>query len=94
MRWFTKTFLKADFREDNTRISLQSNKIPTLFIQGSKDIVVKKDFFNDNYDKCASSKKKILVEGAGHAIALTYGGEPVIKQFITFLNTNGGSLDE
>ncbi len=94
VRWFTKKILKADFREDDTRISLQSNKIPTLFTQGSKDIVVKMDFFNDNYDKCASSKKKILVEGAGHAIALTFGGETVIKQFITFLNTNGGTLDE
>ena len=94
VRWFGKITLQVKFREDDTRISLQSNKIPTLFTQGSKDNVVIIDFFNDNYDKCASTKQKILVEGAGHAIALIYGGEPVIKQFITFLNTNGGTLDE
>ena len=94
VRWYGKKILKVDFRNDDTRISLASNKIPTLFTQGSKDNVVIIDFFNDNYDKCASTKEKILVEGAGHAITLTYGGEPVIKQFITFLNTNGGTLDE
>ena len=94
VRWFGKIILKVNFREDDTRISLASNKIPALFTQGSKDNVVIIDFFNDNYDKCASTKQKILVEGAGHAIALTYGGEPVIKQLITFLNTNGGTLDE
>ena len=94
VRWFGKIRLKVEFREDDTRRSLEHNKIPTLFIQGDKDNVVIIDFFNDNYDKCASTKQKILVEGAGHAIALTYGGEPVIKQFITFLNTNGGTLNE
>ena len=92
--WFTRLRLKVNFKEDDTRITLRDNKIPTLFIQGSKDNVVIIDFFNDNYDNCASTKKKILVEGAGHAIALTYGGEPVMKQFVTFLNTNGGTLDE
>ena len=94
VRWFGKVKLKVEFREDDTRKSLEQNKIPTLFIQGDKDNVVIIDFFNDNYDKCASTKERILVEGAGHAIALTYGGEPVIKQFITFLNTNGGTLNE
>lgn len=93
-RWFAKISLKVNFNDDDTRKSLEQNKIPTLFIQGSKDNVVKIDYFNDNYDKCASTKEKILVEGAGHAIALIYGGEPVIKQFITFLNTNGGTLNE
>ena len=94
VRWYGKKILKVDFREDDTRNSLQHNKIPTLFTQGDKDNVVIMDFFKDNYDKCASTKEKILVEGAGHAIAITYGGEPVMKQLLTFLNTNGGTLDE
>lgn len=90
IKFYARVFAKIDFNKLDAREALKHNEIPALFVHGTKDNVVIDRQFDDNYDNCASIKKKLLIEGAGHAIGFTYGGEQSIQQLMAFLNANGG----
>lgn len=52
--------------ECNAKREVAKAKIPILFIHGSKDTFVPVSMCHELYDNCASSKKKLIVEGAAH----------------------------
>jgi len=53
--------------ECNARREVQKAKVPILFIHGSADTFVPCSMCEELYEKCRSPKRKLIVEGAGHA---------------------------
>lgn len=53
--------------ECNAKREVAKAKVPILFIHGSKDTFVPVRMCHEIYDCCASSKKKLIIEGAAHA---------------------------
>ena len=81
---------KADvcFDDFDTRIALANNKIPTLFVHGTTDNVVSKDFLVDNYNACASFKEELLIDNANHTLAMVVGGDEAFNKLFNFLKEN------
>lgn len=53
--------------ECNAKREVQKAKVPILFIHGSADTFVPCSMCHEIYDSCRSPKRKLVVEGAGHA---------------------------
>ena len=70
--------------------ALKKNKIPTIFVHGTKDIVAIKDFFDDNYNNCLSNKYQIIVEGAPHALCAMHEKDKYLDKLETILGENNG----
>ena len=85
MRFLAKHLAGIDFNSFDTRGALKQTKIPALFVQGTNDIVVSKQFLMDNYNNCASSKDILEVEGVGHTLAIPLGGEEATDKLFNFL---------
>lgn len=88
MRFLAKHKAKVDFNDFDTRKSLANNKIPTMFVYGTTDIVVSKDFLIDNYNTCASLKEELVIENANHTLAMVVGGEEAFAKLFKFLQEN------
>ena len=76
------------FDDFDTRKALANNKIPALFVHGTADNVVSKDFLIDNYKACASFKEELLVENANHTMAMVVGGDEAFNKLFKFLKEN------
>ncbi len=74
------------FTDADTEKSLCKNKIPTLFIYGDCDKTVSKECIEKNYSACKAEKDLLIVEGAGHSVALISGGEDALCRFDDFVN--------
>ena len=85
VRFLAKHLAGIDFNSFDTREALKQTKIPALFVQGTNDIVVSKQFLMDNYNNCASSKDILEVEGVGHTLAIPLGGEEATDKLFNFL---------
>lgn len=53
--------------ECNAKREVQKAKVPILFIHGSADTFVPCSMCHEIYDNCKSPKRKLIIEGAGHA---------------------------
>lgn len=53
--------------ECNAKREVRRAKVPILFIHGSADTFVPCSMCHEIYDNCRSPKRKLIVEGAGHA---------------------------
>lgn len=53
--------------ECNAKREVAKAKVPILFIHGSNDTFVPCEMCHEIYDRCASPKKKLIIEGAAHA---------------------------
>lgn len=53
--------------ECNAKREVQKAKVPILFIHGSADTFVPCSMCHEIYKNCASPKRKLIIEGAGHA---------------------------
>ena len=53
--------------ECNAAREVKKAKVPILFIHGSGDTFVPYSMCETMYENCASSKKKLIIEGAAHA---------------------------
>lgn len=53
--------------ECNAKREVQKAKVPILFIHGSADTFVPCSMCHEIYENCASPKRLLIVEGAGHA---------------------------
>lgn len=74
-----------DLRECNSAEEVKKAKVPILFIHGSKDNFVPCYMCGEIYDNCASSKDKLIIEGASHAESYykaTDAYEAKVKEFI------------
>ena len=69
--------------------SLARTKIPVIFLHGREDDVVQHEQSERCYEACASRKKIILVQGAGHATSTIIGGAAVRKEILNFVNGKG-----
>ena len=85
--FLAKHLAKVGLDDFDTKASLSKNKIPSLFVYGTADIVVTKDFFVDNYNACASSKEELVVENAPHILAFSFDREALTKMF-NFIKEN------
>ena len=88
VEFYAKHLVKTGFDDFDTTESLKLNKIPTLFIQGTKDVVVTEQFLMDNYNACASFKEELLVKDATHTLALNAGGDEAFNKLFNFLKEN------
>lgn len=64
-----KIFGRFDLEETSAKEALKNCKIPVLFIHGDSDNFVPAYMSQINFDACASAKRVIFVEGAGHGEA-------------------------
>lgn len=53
--------------ECNAKREVQKAKVPILFIHGSADTFVPCSMCEEIYENCRSPKRKLIIEGAGHA---------------------------
>ena len=87
VKFLAKHLAGIDFNSFDTGEALKENKIPTLFVHGTNDVVVSKQFLIDNYNNCASSKKILEVEGVGHTLAIPLGGQEALDKLFNFLRS-------
>ena len=73
-----------DFNEYDTFKGLRYNKIPILFIHGTKDDFVPIEMTISNFEYCTSEKFLYLVEDAPHAISYFIDEEGYKKTIIDF----------
>lgn len=60
-------------------------KVPILFIHGSADTFLPCSMCDEIYENCASPKKKLIIEGASHAVSYykdTAAYENALDEFI------------
>lgn len=88
LRYLAKHKADVCFDDFDSRKALANNKIPALFVQGTTDNVVSKDFLVDNYNACASLKEELLIENASHTLAMAAGGEEAFNKLFKFLKEN------
>ncbi len=80
--------------ECNARNEVKKAEIPILFIHGDSDTFVPCDMVYELYEACASDKKLLIIEGAGHVEACYKSPEKyeeAIRSFI-FPVLEGGVL--
>lgn len=66
--------------ECNAKREVQKAKVPILFIHGSADTFVPCSMCEEIYENCQSPKRKLIIEGAGHA-------ESYYKDMVTYEDT-------
>lgn len=75
-----------DFYEFDTFQGLRYNKIPVLFIHGTKDDFVPIEMTFSNFQYCTSEKSLFLVPDAPHAISYFIDEEGYHKAVVDFCN--------
>ena len=65
--FLNKRFAGYGLDECNAAREVKKAKVPILFIHGSRDTFVPYSMCETMYENCASSKKKLIIEGAAHA---------------------------
>lgn len=65
--FLNKRFAGYGLYECNAAREVKKAKVPILFIHGSRDTFVPYSMCETMYENCASSKKKLIIEGAAHA---------------------------
>ncbi len=65
--FLNKRFAGYGLDECNAAREVKKAKVPILFIHGSGDTFVPYSMSETMYENCASSKKKLIIEGAAHA---------------------------
>ena len=65
--FLNKRFAGYGLEECNAAREVKKAKVPILFIHGSGDTFVPYSMCETMYENCASSKKKLIIEGAAHA---------------------------
>lgn len=69
------------FRDYSVPEAVKTTDIPVLFIHGAEDKFVPTEMSRINYDACASRKKLLIVENAGHA-ASYYENVPLYEKTV------------
>lgn len=64
-----------DFHEYTPVEQVKKAKVPILIVQGGKDLMVPSHMAKEIYDACASRKKLLLIEEAGHAESIALAPE-------------------
>ena len=88
MGFFAKVFGGFDYSYSSVE-SLSKTSIPILFIHGSADNFVPCYMTEENYNFCASKKKKVIVEGAPHGFSFLVDKQTVKNALESFI-LNGG----
>lgn len=80
VRLYAHVFAGIKWHDKTTVDVLKNNKVPSIFVTGTKDIIAIESFFEDNYNNCFSNKHKIIVEGAAHALCALKAKEEYLDQ--------------
>ena len=79
-KWYGKFHL-----EDGSPIEAVTRcKKPVIFIHGDKDDYVPLQMSQQMYDACASKKKLVVIEGAGHGLAFPANQQQYIEEIRNF----------
>lgn len=65
----TRLIAGYSLNECSTLDCVARTEIPILFVHGTADTFVPHEFGEANYSACASEKKLVLVDGAGHGLS-------------------------
>ena len=75
-QWYAKHRMDFDFMEARPIDQVRNTKVPVLFVQGAKDIMVPEFMAHRLCEACGSPKKKLLiVDEANHAESIAYNPE-------------------
>ncbi len=85
VRICARTVLGIDIRQ-SVQAALGKTTVPALFMHGTKDDNVPITQGRMNFDACASEKRWLQVEGAGHAVSYFAGGEKTETALDSFIN--------
>ena len=84
----TKIRLGFYYEEASSIEQIKKSKIPTLFIHGSNDTFVDFKMLDEIYSTAKEPKKKLVIEGAGHANCSKINPEMYWKTVKTFIKEN------
>lgn len=88
VNFYTRHLAGFDLKECCTRETLARAKVPVLMIHGTGDDFVPCQMSQDGYDACASEKKLILAEGAGHGRSFLFEKDQILAALADFLNNH------
>ncbi len=90
--WFTDLFARlfAGFglSEEDSRKTLQKNRLPIIMVHGIDDDFVPCEMTRQGYDVCTGSKQLLLVEGAGHGVSFLVDKRRYTEMIEEFLAEN------
>lgn len=72
--------------ECNAKREVEKATVPILFIHGSADTFVPCSMCDEIYERCASPKRKLIVEGAAHAESYYKDMESYEKELTDFID--------
>lgn len=81
----TKLFANFSLSEQDTRLTLQNNRLPIIMIHGMDDDFVPCEMTEEGYAACAGAKQLLLVEGASHGTSFLVAKdryEDMIQNFL------------
>lgn len=85
VRIASKVLAGFNIDEDSPVEALKKTNIPVIFFHGDSDALVPHTMGEENYNACASSKKRfVLIEGADHGLAYPVNKELYIKELKEF----------
>lgn len=71
-QWYAKHKAHFDLEEAQPIDQVKCAKVPILFVQGSKDIMVPEYMAHKLYEACSSKKKLLIVPQANHGESIAY----------------------
>ena len=90
-KWSVKVFGRVDIEETSAKKALAKCQIPVLFIHGDDDRFVPCCMSQECYDACASKKKLVFVQGAGHGISYCVDGILYEREVLEFVGGDYGT---
>lgn len=85
---FARIVAGFSFSQKDTLRSLAASKLPVLMVHGKADDFVPCTMSEEGYRVCTSSKKLLLVEGAGHGVSYVVDKQTYSQYINDFLAEN------
>ena len=73
-----------DVKRADCTEALKKTSLPVIFFHGDSDGFVPCDMSRESYDACASRKRLVIIEGAGHGLAYPVDPEKYIEELKKF----------
>lgn len=81
----TKKFAGYGMDECNAKREVRKAQVPMFFIHGSADTFVPCSMCHEVYDACLAPKKKLIIDGAGHAESYLKATETYERELTKFM---------
>ncbi len=89
LRLGARLFGGFSLNESSAASAVKSARVPILLIHGESDLFVPHEMSREIYEACASKKRLLLFEGAGHGLSYMADSERYVREFRDFLRACG-----